>query len=108
DRLPRILWVDDDEIFLKSVKRALTEHDIVVARTASEAEARLTESSVPPMLVFCDLMLPDRSGHELHYDIAQADAELARRFVFVTGGVITPEVADYLIASGCPTLLKPL
>jgi len=103
---PRIAWIDDDEIFLRAMKRILHEWDIVSAQSAAEAEALLARE--PVELVFCDVGLPDGSGHLVHATVKEVDAGLASRFVFVTGGVITPEVADYLIASGCPTLLKPV
>jgi nitrogen-specific signal transduction histidine kinase/CheY-like chemotaxis protein len=103
---PRVVWIDDEEMFLSSMRRGLPEWDLRTGTTAADGERLVLELS--PMVVFCDLGLPDRGGHELHASIATKDPELARRFVFVTGGVITPEIADYLIASGCLTLLKPV
>jgi CheY-like chemotaxis protein len=103
----RILWIDDDEVFLRGVKRMLGDWDIHTAFTAKEAEELLARES-GAALVFCDVGLPDGSGHLVHARLRETDEGLASRFVFVTGGVITPEVADYLIASGCPTLLKPV
>src|SRR5262249_46481812 len=62
----------------------------------------------PPKKIFCDIGMPDQSGVELHAAIIKRFPNFARLFVFVTGGVITPEVADYVITSGCPTPLKPV
>jgi signal transduction histidine kinase/DNA-binding NarL/FixJ family response regulator len=105
-RRPRIAWIDDDEMFLRSMRRVLEDWDICSAQTAGEGERLLEQESVE--LVFCDVGLPDGSGHLVHAAVKARNPALASRFVFVTGGVITPEVADYLIASGCPTLLKPV
>jgi DNA-binding NarL/FixJ family response regulator len=80
-----------------------------MATTADEADAALAAmGSSLPARIFCDIGLPGRSGSELHESFVKSRPELAKLFVFVTGGVITPEVADYVIASGCPTLLKPV
>lgn len=105
-RPPALVWIDDDELLLRSMKRALDGWEIATATTAAEAEEVLAH--LTPEVVFCDVGLPDRPGDELHAAIALRDPALAKRFVFVTGGVLTPEVADYLIASGCPTLFKPV
>lgn len=104
----RVLWIDDDEVFLRGIRRALTDIDIAIASSADEADAMLRNPKNAFAAVFCDIGLPDRSGDALHAAIAERDPALASRFVFVTGGVVTPEAADYLIASGCPTLLKPV
>jgi signal transduction histidine kinase/DNA-binding NarL/FixJ family response regulator len=104
----RVLWIDDEPLFLRSIKRALARYDLVTATSAAEAEAELERPGAPFSVVFCDVALPDRSGDRLHAAVHARAPELARRFVFVTGGVISPEVADSLIASGCPTLIKPI
>jgi len=105
-----VLWIDDDALFLRSIKRVLKPWDVRTARTAAEAQAMIFDgSALPvPMRIFCDVGLPDRGGHELHQEIAQRAPEVASRFVFVTGGAISADVADYLVASKCPTLLKPI
>jgi signal transduction histidine kinase/ActR/RegA family two-component response regulator len=109
--VPGVLWIDDDGLFLRGIRRALKDWDVRTAMSATEAEGLLFadgDQSGPPLRVFCDVGLPDRSGHDLHRAVAARAPEIASRFVFVTGGVISAEVADYLVASGCPTLLKPV
>jgi two-component system, cell cycle sensor histidine kinase and response regulator CckA len=102
-----LLWIDDDALFLRSIRRAIKGFDVLTARSAAEAE-ELLESGILPQRIFCDVGLPDRGGHELHAAIKATRPELADRFVFVTGGAITSDVADYLVASRCPTMLKPV
>jgi ActR/RegA family two-component response regulator len=101
-----LVWVDDDPLFLRSIKRLLKGWRVDTARSAAEAESLLQTAT--PVRVFCDLGLPDRAGYELHQKLSQVRPEIAKRFVFVTGGALTASVADYLVASGCPTLLKPI
>lgn len=105
----RVLWIDDDEMFVRSVRRALSDRTVTIATTSAAAEAALfTTPEHTPDIVFCDIGLPDRSGHELHAAVRARRPDLAAKFVFVTGGVVSEELADYLIASGRPALLKPV
>ncbi len=104
----KILIVDDEPMFARSIRRALRPHDVRLAGTASEAELVLLDSSYEPDLVVCDVFLPGRNGNVLHERIRSVRPEIATRFVFVTGGALGKDEADYLRASGCPTLFKPL
>jgi signal transduction histidine kinase/CheY-like chemotaxis protein len=109
DARPRkILIVDDEPMFARSIRRALRPHDVRLAGTASEAELALLDSSYEPDLVVCDVFLPGRNGNVLHERIRGVRPDVAARFVFVTGGALGKAEADYLRASGCATLFKPL
>jgi hypothetical protein len=48
------------------------------------------------------------TGDVLHARISAKRPRLAARFLFVTGGACSKQEADYLRASGCVTLLKPI
>ena len=104
---PSILWIDRDEVFVAGARRALETFDVRTAATAAEGE-RLVMGLPAPEIVFCELDLPDRSGLDLHAQIARRNPDLAARFVFVTDGVLSPERAAYVLGSGCPTILKPV
>lgn len=104
----RILIVDDEPMFARSIRRALRPHDVRLASTASEAELALLDSSYDPDLVVCDVFLPGQNGNVLHERIRDLRPELADRFVFVTGGALGKAEAEYLRACGCATLFKPL
>lgn len=104
----RVLLVDDDPVFSRSMRRALKPHDVRTAATASEAQIALLDPSYDPDLVVCDVLLPGANGNVLHERIQQQRPAIAARFVFVTGGALGKDEADYLRESGCPTLLKPL
>jgi CheY-like chemotaxis protein len=104
----RVLVVDDDELLARTVRRALRPHDVRSAATASEAEITLLDPGYQPDLVLCDLSLPGMTGDMLHARISAKRPDIAQKFVFITAGASTQREADYLSASGCPTLLKPL
>ena len=104
----RILIVDDDEMFARTMRRALRPHDVRLAGSAGEAEAFLLDDDYQPHLVVCDLGLPGFNGDVLHARVRARRPAVAERFVFVTGGACSKAEADYLRASGCPTHLKPV
>lgn len=105
---PSILWIDRDDVFLAGVRRALDGFEMRMAGSANEGEHIIRHGAPPPEIVFCELDLPDRSGLDLHADLAKKNPDAAARFVFVTDGVLSPERARYVLASGCPTLVKPI
>ena len=105
---PAILWIDRDAVFLAGARRALDGFEVRVAGSAVEGEQLVLHGRPAPEIVFCEIELPDRSGLDLHADVARKSPDLAGRFVFVTDGILSPELAAYVLGSGCPTLVKPI
>lgn len=103
-----VLVVDDDPVFSRTLRRSLRPHDVRTCAAASEAQALLLDAAYVPDLVLCDVFLPGANGNLLHARVARHRPEIARRFVFVTGGALGKDEAAYLRASGCPTLFKPV
>jgi len=109
DVRPRqVFVVDDDPVFARSMRRALKPHLVRTAAAASEAEVELLDRNYTPDLVLCDVFLPGRNGDTLHSRISARRPELAKRFVFVTGGALGRAEAEYLKNCACPTLFKPV
>lgn len=104
---PVLLWIDADDLFLEIMVQSLQELEVRVARTAAQAMQMLAYGS-EPALILCNVRLPDRPSHALHSEIAARNVRLGRRFVFIADGVLTPEIASYLIRSRCPTLMRPI
>jgi signal transduction histidine kinase/ActR/RegA family two-component response regulator len=107
-RRKHVLVVDDDPVFSRTIRRSLKPHDVKTCAAASEAQAMLLDPAYAPDLVLCDVFLPGANGNLLHSRIAKNRPEIARRFVFVTGGALGKDEANYLRASGCTTLVKPV
>jgi CheY-like chemotaxis protein len=107
-RRKQVLVVDDDPVFSRTVRRSLKLHDVRTCSAASEAQALLLDGGYTPDLVLCDVFLPGANGNVLHSRVARQRPEIARRFVFVTGGALGKEEAAYLRASGLSTLFKPV
>jgi CheY-like chemotaxis protein len=104
----QVLVVDDDPVFSRAARRAMKPHHVREANTASEAEIMLTDRGYLPDLVICDLMLPGADGTTLHRRVLEERPDAAMRFLFVTGGTLGKETADYIRASGCGALRKPI
>jgi DNA-binding response OmpR family regulator len=68
----RILVVEDDPLGGKVVVDALTAqgYRVAFARTGPEGVAKATEE--PPDLVVCDVLLPQKSGFEVCFEIRRA------------------------------------
>ena len=107
-RKKQVLVVDDDPVFSRTIRRSLKPHEVKTCAAASEAQGLLLDPSYAPDLVLCDVFLPGANGNLLHARILKQRPEIARRFVFVTGGALGKEEASYLRASGCTTLFKPV
>lgn len=107
-RRKQVLVVDDDPVFSRTIRRSLKPHDVKTCGAASEAQALLLDAAYSPDLVLCDVFLPGANGNLLHSRVARQRPEIARRFVFVTGGALGKEEASYLRHSGCRTLFKPV
>ena len=84
-RRGRVLIVDDEPSLTSTVREVMAqEHDVVVAGSARDALAILADDDRFDV-VFCDLLMPDMSGAELHAELVRRNPMLAERFVFLTG-----------------------
>jgi len=103
----RILVVDDDPLVARALQRLLaSRHEVLVETSASAALARAAGDSRFD-LVFCDLMMPDMTGMELHGVLRERHPELAARIIFMTGGAFTPEARQFLEQVPNPKVEKP-
>ena len=104
--LPRILIVDDEPMIGTTLRVLLSDdHDVVLAESGRDARAHLEEERFD--LVLCDLMMPGVSGMDLHRWLSDRSPELARRMVFMTGGVFTDEAREFLDGVPNPRIEKP-
>jgi hypothetical protein len=92
-----VFIVDDDELFTRTVKRALKPHEVRTASTASEAEMALLDPLYSPHLVLA--ISAARRGDILHARIKLKRTRLAERFL-VRDRRRAARRADYVRASG--------
>lgn len=87
-----LLLVDDDEIFLNRLARAMEKRGFVVSRAASVAEAKAIVAADPPCYAVVDLRLEDGNGLDVVDALREARADA--RIVVLTGyGAIATAVA---------------
>ena len=102
----RILLIDDYGPFATSLSLALSaEHDVEVTLTGEEALARLDGLRYDAVL--CDVVMPDVSGVDVYRRVRQSSPALARRFVFLTAGAVSPAAQAFLDQSDNLVLRKP-
>jgi PAS domain S-box-containing protein len=103
----RILVVDDEPLVGRAVRRILSRnHQVAVESSARGALARI-ERGERFDLVFCDLMMPEVSGAELHEAVRRSAPDQAEGFVFLTGGAFTPASREFLARTPLPRVEKP-
>jgi CheY-like chemotaxis protein len=106
-RRGRVMIVDDDPLVTRTVKRALTaDHDVVAFHSGVQALDAIRAGARFDAIV-CDLMMPQKSGMELHEDLLREAPELAARMVFLTGGAFTERARAFLDGVANPRLDKP-
>ena len=80
-------------------------YDVTTVKGGAAALSALEGSSFD--LVLCDLMMPEVSGEEVYREAVRRWPQLARRFIFMTGGAFTPRGRQFLAGVPVPVLEKP-
>ncbi|MEY2933447.1 MAG: hypothetical protein RL033_4196 [Pseudomonadota bacterium] len=102
----RVLVVDDDVFVGRSIRRLLRpQHEVTLALSGRQALNLLRNGEYD--VIFCDVMMPEMTGMELHAMVSKQDARLSERFVFITGGPFTPEARGLLDRVTNPCIQKP-
>ncbi|AKF79203.1 PAS domain S-box-containing protein [Myxococcus fulvus] len=103
----RVLVVDDEPQLASLLRRLLgRHHEVVVTHSGREALA-LLERDADFDRVFCDLMMADLTGMDLHAELTARGPELLSRFVFMTGGAFTERARAFLQSVPLPRIEKP-
>ena len=107
-RRPRVLVVDDEVLLLKAYRRMLGKSmDVEVAEDAQVA-LELLDTDRRFDVILCDLSMPKMTGVEFLAVVEKRWPELARRFVFATGGAVTAAARRFLEHTPLPWIEKPV
>jgi signal transduction histidine kinase len=102
----RVLVVDDEPTLCDAISRMLAaDHEVSTTTEAQEALRRI-EGGERFDVIFCDLMMPQMTGIELHEALTRVAPDQAQKMVFITGGAFTPTARAFLDNSKA-TLEKP-
>jgi CheY-like chemotaxis protein len=103
----RVLIVDDEVAFARSLRRLLSsEHDVAIATNGREALARLRTGERFDAIL-CDLMMPEMTGADLHVALADLAPDQAERIIFVTGDAFSLSSQHFLENITNPCFEKP-
>jgi CheY-like chemotaxis protein len=106
-RSARILVVDDEPALCSTIERILRREHEVVAVTSAEEATRIIETGERFDVILSDLMMPEMTGMELHALLMQMLPDQAGRMIFMSGGALTQEGAQFLRQQGCAAIDKP-
>lgn len=81
----RLLFIDDEQAWLRVLPKLLKEYDVSVACGAEPALALLRQDCAYD-LIFCDLCMPGMGGQELFNLWAAERPDTQDLFVFMSGG----------------------
>jgi len=102
----RILVIDDEPQVAASLRRLLYRHDVTVATSGFEAQGLLQSQRFD--VIVSDVMMPEPSGLDVFERLTRTQPDLARRFIFVTGGTYTERARDLLASIPNVRLGKPV
>jgi PAS domain S-box-containing protein len=107
DRPMRVLVLDDETAIREFLGRALRRagYEPLLAPTGAEALEMIRHES--PDAILCDHRMAGMNGTEFHDAVAATDSELSRRFAFMSGDVLNPELREFATARGILLLAKP-
>jgi DNA-binding NtrC family response regulator len=103
----RVLVVDDEPQLAVAMARILGgQHEVVLAHGGREALDLLAKDDGFDR-VFCDLMMSDVSGMDVHAELSARHPALLERFVFTTGGAFSERARTFLQSVPLPRIEKP-
>ncbi|MFK7999085.1 MAG: ATP-binding protein [Polyangiales bacterium] len=105
DHSAKVLIIDDEPRVGASLARLLRGHRCTVVTSGAEGlELMATESFD---LVFCDLMMPEMTGMDVHAALREQGEQQERSLVFVTGGAFTARARAFVSSCSNTVVEKP-
>jgi signal transduction histidine kinase len=103
----RVLLVDDEASILEVIGDILRldGHDVAAETNGAAALQRIRRERFD--VIVSDLKMPGMSGQDLFARLSDIDPALARRLVFTTGDLASPDTLRFLEKTGNPYLQKP-
>jgi two-component system, cell cycle sensor histidine kinase and response regulator CckA len=106
-RVATILIIEDEPALGRVLPRLLKPHSVTVVERAREALERLRTGGRFDVIL-CDVMMPEMDGMQFHQELERERPEIARRVIFMSGGVFTPALRTFFDGLPNVRLEKPL
>lgn len=90
-RRRRVLVIDDEDWIGLSLRRAFEDDMAVVIATGGREALALLEEDRTFDVILCDIVMPEFDGLAVYREIEARNPDLARRFVFMSGGALTAD-----------------
>jgi signal transduction histidine kinase/DNA-binding NarL/FixJ family response regulator len=103
----KVLVIDDDPLVGRGLRRQLQHHDVTAVTSGHDAILALQRGQRFE-LILCDLMMPGLTGADVYEQVAALGKGMEEHFVFLTGGVFSDSVRDFLDRIPNPRLTKPV
>jgi PAS domain S-box-containing protein len=103
----RILVLDDEPSIRAFLERVLRGHGFEPILVADGPSAVRWAVESPPDLLLLDQRMAGMTGIDVFEAIVAQRPHLARRFVFMSGDVLNPELRAFATRTGVPLLAKP-
>lgn len=105
--MKKVLVIDDDVDVVEVLSLYLDMMGFAVETAMEGRKALDMIKNKEYNYIFCDLKMPDMKGEEVLREIEKMDESLVRRFIFVTGAVISAELESFFSARYVKILRKP-
>jgi CheY-like chemotaxis protein len=105
---PRALVVDDEELILLAISRALRRDADIVAFPEAERALEFLSMDRDFDCIVSDLNMPGMTGLDFYHRVLALSPELARRFAFLSGGAVDAEQAQAVNLLSVPVYEKPI
>jgi len=99
--------VDDEQVIRDVVNRVLTGEGYKVETVDNAADALKKIESQKYKLILVDIKMPGISGVDFYKRIQKIDKSLARRVVFITGGIMGADTEKFLSETKVAHIDKP-
>jgi CheY-like chemotaxis protein len=103
----RILVLDDEASIREFLGRVLIRYGYEPVLTATGQAALEIVRDDPPAAILCDHRMAGMSGTEFHDAVNAIAPALSRRFAFMSGDVLNPELRTFASTRGVLLLAKP-